>query len=59
MQKYHELIGRWQKIMQDIQQTRQQTGATQPVQLIAVSKTFPAEEIAALFHAGQIGRAHV
>lgn len=53
MQNYHELIGRWQQIMQDIQQTRQQTGATQPVQLIAVSKTFPAEEIAALYNAGQ------
>lgn len=53
MQKHHNLVEQWQQVLQQIEQTRQQTGATQPVQLIAVSKTFPASDIATLYHAGQ------
>nr|WP_239326056.1 YggS family pyridoxal phosphate-dependent enzyme [Snodgrassella gandavensis] len=39
--------------MADISSVRQQTTASQPVQLIAVSKTFPVNDITTLYQAGQ------
>ncbi|PIT54124.1 YggS family pyridoxal phosphate enzyme [Snodgrassella alvi] len=47
------LIKHWQQVLANITSMRQQTTAPQPVQLIAVSKTFPANDIATLYHAGQ------
>jgi PLP dependent protein len=53
MQKENRLIERWQQVLQELEQTRKQTGLPQPIQLIAVSKTSPAEDIATLYYAGQ------
>ncbi|WP_239428137.1 YggS family pyridoxal phosphate-dependent enzyme [Snodgrassella communis] len=47
------LIRHWQQVLADITSVRQQTAASQPVQLIAVSKTFPVNDIATLYQAGQ------
>lgn len=47
------LIRHWQQVLADITNVRQQTAASQPVQLIAVSKTFPVNDIATLYQAGQ------
>ncbi|WP_239423062.1 YggS family pyridoxal phosphate-dependent enzyme [Snodgrassella communis] len=47
------LIRHWQQVLADITSVRQQTATSQPVQLIAVSKTFPVNDIATLYQAGQ------
>ncbi|PIT21254.1 YggS family pyridoxal phosphate enzyme [Snodgrassella communis] len=47
------LIRHWQQVLADITSVRQQTAASQPVQLIAVSKTFPVNDIATLYQSGQ------
>ncbi|MCO6507821.1 MAG: YggS family pyridoxal phosphate-dependent enzyme [Snodgrassella sp.] len=47
------LIRHWQQVLADITSVRQQIAASQPVQLIAVSKTFPVNDIATLYQAGQ------
>ncbi|KDN14992.1 YggS family pyridoxal phosphate enzyme [Snodgrassella communis] len=47
------LIRHWQQVQADITSVRQQTAASQPVQLIAVSKTFPVNDIATLYQSGQ------
>jgi PLP dependent protein len=47
------LIRHWQQVQADITSVCQQTAASQPVQLIAVSKTFPVNDIATLYQAGQ------
>lgn len=47
------LIRHWQQVQADITSVRQQTAASQPVQLIAVSKTFPVNDIATLYQFGQ------
>ncbi|PIT44205.1 YggS family pyridoxal phosphate enzyme [Snodgrassella alvi] len=53
MENAYFLIRHWQQVLADITSVRQQTAASQPVQLIAVSKTFPVNDIATLYQAGQ------
>lgn len=53
MNNAYFLIRHWQQVLADITSVRQQTAASQPVQLIAVSKTFPVNDIATLYQAGQ------
>ncbi len=48
-----DLIQRWQSVCQQIKQDRNRFHAPQSVQLIAVSKTFPASDIRSLYDAGQ------
>ncbi|ORF26047.1 YggS family pyridoxal phosphate enzyme [Snodgrassella alvi] len=47
------LIQHWQQVLANINDVCRQTAAPQPVQLIAVSKTFPANDIITLYEAGQ------
>lgn len=49
----HDLIARWQAVCQNIQADSQAHCTANPVCLIAVSKTFPAEDIHTLYQAGQ------
>lgn len=53
MHKQHQLIKRWQQVKQNIQKIQRQNNTSKLIHLIAVSKTFPAEDIALLYHAGQ------
>jgi PLP dependent protein len=53
MKNADSLIKHWQQVLADIISVRQQTAAPQSIQLIAVSKTFPVNDIATLYQAGQ------
>lgn len=49
----NDLIQRWQVVLDQIANDKKASNATQPVTLLAVSKTHPAETIATLAEAGQ------